>query len=155
MRRGSVAAGAGRYCAPAGAPGSPTCWGLFYWAWSSSAHSCFPPQALFLGPSMDGALLDGTRHSRPSNIVRPRRPWRASSCVAYTGSSRDQVTTFSWISRRQSSTPWTKCSANVAQQPVLKEHSPSWTPTAHRRQVAANFGQPRCRSNSMVAGHSP
>src|SRR5262249_18555106 len=40
------------------------------------------------------------------------RPWRTSPRVVYTGSSKGQVTTFSWISRRRSSTPWTKCSAS-------------------------------------------
>ena len=40
------------------------------------------------------------------------RPWRISHRAAYTGSSRDQVTRFSWISRKRSSTPWTKCSAS-------------------------------------------
>ena len=40
--------------------------------------------------------------------------WRASPRVAYTESSSDQVTRFSWISHRRSSTPWTKCSVSSA-----------------------------------------
>ena len=56
------------------------------------------------------------RHTRRRG-THDMRHWLSSPRVACTGSSRDQVTRFSWISRRRSSTPWTKCSVSFRRPP--------------------------------------